>query len=123
MSKRLHIKYYILTPVSPYKRNTEKVFVSPQYEDIGEIAGFVKEAAQYIDNDLRDGRCGVYRIGHVRVFSAVQSIVYQEHRFLTGSVICQSDCDESIDCGVEIWIEKIPGPIKQFFINLFGKLK
>ncbi|ASZ78956.1 hypothetical protein 2050H1_190 [Serratia phage 2050H1] len=122
MGKRLHVKYYILSPVTPYKRNTEKVFVSPPYENIDEIRGFIADAAQYIDQDLRDGRCGVYRIGHVRVFSAVQSIIYQEHRFLKGSVICQSDCDESLDCGVEIWVEKVPGPIKKFFINMFRKL-
>uniref|UniRef100_A0AAU8KZ22 Uncharacterized protein n=1 Tax=Serratia phage Kevin TaxID=3161161 RepID=A0AAU8KZ22_9CAUD len=122
MSKRVHVHYYSLGATFPHKRFTEKVFVSEPYDQIEEIRQFVKDAAAFIDDDIRSGRYGEYRLGHVRVFSAVKNIMYQEHRIITGPIIIQSDCDESLDCGVEIWVEKVPGPVKQFFMNLFRRL-
>lgn len=124
MSKRVHIHYYRLGTTHPRKRFTEKHFISDPYDNPEVLMEFVKNAAGHIDRDLRNGEYGIYRFGHSRVVMTVQGIITGERTLLENkSVVCESDCDESTDCGVEIWVEVLPGPVKQFFINLFRKLK
>lgn len=119
MKKLLTINLYRLDALYPHTRRAVKTFTT-EYTEKKEITSFLVSTEREIESIIKT-EVFVYRFGHARVSMAISPLHFDEDKLKCGSIVVQSDTDESTDYCVEISLKTVRTSFIQSLLKRFLK--